>query len=257
MLCAKAPPAFYEIKVHTSHSLPIGQGFGLSAAGALSAASALRAAINSTLTNRLAGQSTPRSLLTEDAAVAAAHCAEVELLTGLGDVVAEAVGGIPIRVKAGAPPHCELQQLWEFQKNTVDTNLEIVLCVLDAPRPTHTILSNSMLREKICRYGKLCLQKLLEQPALENMFSLANSFAKKTGLLTDAAAAALAAVKRARGMGAMALLGNAIFALSSDNAKLAECLQAHGTVYRMPLSKPTATLPHYTLSHHVYRKLSH
>lgn len=78
------------VLVETELSIPIGAGFGASAAGAFSAALALNEA--------LALEKTFNDL------AIAAHKAEVMNRTGLGDVSGQTCGGIDIRKKAGIPP---------------------------------------------------------------------------------------------------------------------------------------------------------
>jgi len=75
--------------VSAETNLPIGSGFGVSGAMALGVALAANDAFDR-----------ERS---ENDLVSVAHAAEVEAGTGLGDVVAQARGGVPVRVEPGAP----------------------------------------------------------------------------------------------------------------------------------------------------------
>jgi len=72
-----------EIKILSETPLPVSQGFGVSAAAALSTALALNEAL---------GQGLSREEL-----VAIAHETEVECRTGLGDVVPASLGGMDLR----------------------------------------------------------------------------------------------------------------------------------------------------------------
>src|SRR6266571_5386640 len=76
-----------EVKILSESPLPVSQGFGVSAAAALSTALALDDAL---------GRGTPRAEL-----VAIAHETEVECGTGLGDVVPASLGGMDLRWKPG------------------------------------------------------------------------------------------------------------------------------------------------------------
>jgi len=78
----------FAITVNTMLDLPVSQGFGMSAAGALSSTIALADLLN----------------LPRENAVKAAHYAEILSHTGLGDVIASDFGGIEIRQQAGLPP---------------------------------------------------------------------------------------------------------------------------------------------------------
>ena len=76
------------ITVKTRLDLPMGQGFGMSAAGSLSACHAVA---------KICG-------LSESDALRASHFAEVRLGTGLGDVISSFFGGFEIRKTPGIPP---------------------------------------------------------------------------------------------------------------------------------------------------------
>ena len=78
-------------RVEGETDLPIGRGFGVSGAMALGTALA---------TNDLLD----RGLSTYELATVA-HGAEVQAGTGLGDVVAQLHGGVPIRLEPGSPQH--------------------------------------------------------------------------------------------------------------------------------------------------------
>ncbi len=77
-----------NVVVKTSLDLPIGQGFGMSAAGALSSCFAICKCLG----------------LSSEDALKAAHMAEVQLRTGLGDVISSFFGGLEIRKSPGLPP---------------------------------------------------------------------------------------------------------------------------------------------------------
>src|SRR5256885_12779391 len=89
-------PRSLEIKILSEPPLPVSQGFGVSAAAALSTALALDEAL---------GGGLPR-----DELVAIAHETEVECGTGLGDVVPASMGGMDVRLKPGAPGHAEVRK---------------------------------------------------------------------------------------------------------------------------------------------------
>lgn len=81
-------------RVVAESDLPLGTGFGVSGAMTLGAALAAN--------DRFGGERSANDLVT------LAHRAEVEAGTGLGDVVAQARGGVPIRLAPGAPAHGRL-----------------------------------------------------------------------------------------------------------------------------------------------------
>ncbi|MEK6985651.1 MAG: hypothetical protein AABX89_04640 [Candidatus Thermoplasmatota archaeon] len=77
------------LDVRLTFGLPVGQGFGMSAAGTLAACLAAASELG----------------LEPEAALAATHAAEVASGTGLGDAIGSWNGSGEIRVKPGIPPH--------------------------------------------------------------------------------------------------------------------------------------------------------
>ena len=95
-----------HLVVKTKLELPMGQGFGMSAASTLSATYAL----------------TSITGISQIEAIKASHRAEVQLKTGLGDVISSSFGGIEIRKEAGLPP-------WGLIEH-IPGLYEVVLCVI-------------------------------------------------------------------------------------------------------------------------------
>ena len=181
-----------NISVKTKLSLPMGQGFGMSAAGALSSAIAL---------SKICG-------LTSSDAMKAAHFAEVNLKTGLGDVVSSFIGGFEVRKTPGIPP-------WGIIEH-IPGNYNIVLCIVGKKVNTSKILSNKNTMSVVSDYGKLCTKKLLEKPSVENLFYLSNVFSSKTGLANKKVQKIIAECKNF-GNVSMCMLGNSIFAVGKTN----------------------------------------
>ncbi|MFW6449107.1 MAG: pantoate kinase [Halobacteriota archaeon] len=169
-------------------ALPIGMGFGVSGAAALGTAFAV---------NRAFGCE-----LTEDALVRIAHVAEVEAGTGLGDVVAQARGGVVLRLEPGAPPHGRLDAIPEAGP------LEyLALGALSTP----DVLAGDTT--PITASGDDALEAVLERPTLGRSFELARRFADETGLLDEEVAAVIEDVETAGGTASMAMLGRTVVAL--------------------------------------------
>jgi pantoate kinase len=196
----------YDIIVHSEIQLPIGQGFGMSGAGALSVSLALMSALGE---------------IDRDEAVETAHFSEVESSTGLGDVAAQSVGGLIIREKAGIAPYGIV--------NKIFCEKEVVICVIGAPIKTKTILRNERYKKLINRYGSKCVDEMIKKPDLENFFDLSLKFAQKTGLMTKELRKAIEAAQR-HGKATMAMLGNSIFAIG-DTKKLIDVLENFGKIY--------------------------
>ena len=194
-----------KITIDTMLDLPVSQGFGMSAGGALSSTLALADLLK----------------LPRENAVKAAHYAEVQLRTGLGDVIASNFGGIEIRRKAGLPP-------WGMQEHILG-KFDMVLCVIGKEIKTKEILSDPARLREIASYGQYCTKKLLEKPSVEHLFSLAWEFTQKIGL---ADVMVLQAIKATHpyGKASMCMLGNSVFAIG-DTPMLCKTLSEFGTVF--------------------------
>ena len=194
-----------HVVVKTTLDLPVGQGFGMSAASALSVTYALA---------KITGVS-------KDEAMKASHFAEIQLRTGLGDVMASCFGGVEIRKSAGLPP-------WGIIEH-IPGKYDLVLCVVGKKLDTKKILSDSAKASKIVDYGKYCTKKLLENPSIENFFSLSQTFAKKTDLADKRVIEAINAANQF-GMASMCMLGSSVFAIGKTD-ELCKSLSSFGKVY--------------------------
>lgn len=174
--------------------LPVSAGFGVSGASALGTALAANAVTDGTRT--------------ENELIALAHAAEVEAGTGLGDVVGQARGGLPIRIEPGAPPH------GRFDGLPVRSRIEYVsFGGLD----TATIIGGDT--DTLSQAGEDALASLLDRPTLERFMAESRRFACEAELLTDRVAETIEAVQQADGEASMAMLGETVFALGDGLTK--------------------------------------
>ena len=194
-----------HVTVKTKQDLPSGQGFGMSAAGALSSTLALTKITNITMSD----------------AMKASHYAEVKQRTGLGDVIASCFGGIEIRKSAGLPP-------WGLIEH-ISGDFDLVLCVVGKKIDTKKVLLDKSKTEKITEYGRYCTKKLLENPSIENLFYLSQVFTRKTGLADKTVIEAINSTKQ-YGFASMCMLGNSVFAIGKTN-QLSSVLSKFGKVY--------------------------
>lgn len=194
-----------NVNIDTRLDLPISQGFGMSAGGALSATLATADLLR----------------LSRDSAIKAAHYAEVQLRTGLGDVVASSFGGIEIRREAGLPPWGVLQH--------IPGCYDVVVCVIGKRIETKKVLSDAKKLREIESYGRYCMKKLLEKPSIEHLFSLGLEFAKKSHLADERVFEAVEAVNRF-GMASMCMLGNSVYAIGNI-PMVQEILASYGRVW--------------------------
>jgi pantoate kinase len=174
-------------RVIAESDLPLGTGFGVS--GALALGTALAA-------NRVFGCGRSENRLTT-----VAHRAEVRSGTGLGDVVAQARGGVPIRLDPGAPDHGRLDGIPET--GTVEY-------VTFGELSTAAVLAGDTA--DIVRAGDAALSRLTERPTLGRLFAESRRFARESGLLTARCRGAVEDVVDAGGAASMAMLGETVFA---------------------------------------------
>jgi pantoate kinase len=181
---AKVPS---RLSIQNKYSLPAGAGFGVSGACALSATLAANEAIGLGLD--------------WGDCVRAAHSGEVRALTGLGDVVGQASGGLEARVREGAPPHGEI--------HTFDAPWSDILLYSFGARPTRAFLSKKAGRDRLNKTGVSCLKRFMDAPSLETMLRLGRGFTETLGLASPAAARLMKELDPA-GSATVAMLGDSV-----------------------------------------------
>jgi len=183
----------YSVEVKHRVEVPIGAGFGTSAAGAVGTALALCKAVNLSLTYREIGR--------------IAHVAEVKCKTGLGTVSGILFGGCVLVLEPGAPDHGSVDRI------PITPDYHIVSGVLE-PRLTSEFLESTKKRAIINEVGQKTLERILAEPSLENFLHSCKEFALKTGLATERVIKLMTAAERAGAVGAAQnMLGEAIHAL--------------------------------------------
>ncbi|MDG5758958.1 pantoate kinase [Natronococcus sp. A-GB1] len=177
-------------RVEAESDLPLGAGFGVSGAMALGTAFAA---------NQVFERRRSRNEL-----VAVAHAAEVEAGTGLGDVVAQAQGGIPIRLEPGGPAVNELDAV------PARSRIEYVAF---GELSTADVLAGETA--KLSRAGEAALSRLVEEPTLECFMNVSRRFAREAELLTPTLESTIEEVTESGGQASMAMLGETVFALGT------------------------------------------
>ena len=171
--------------------LPLGTGFGVSGAVALGTAYGINAAYD----RRRSGNDL----------VSIAHCAEVAAGTGLGDVVAQARGGLPIRLDPGDPDHGRLDGIPAAPRVEYGTFGSV---------STEAVLSGDTTR--LTAAGERALSDLRDAPTPSRMVALSRRFGREADLLTDRVADVVDSVRDRGGDAAMAMLGDTAFAFGTD-----------------------------------------
>jgi pantoate kinase len=143
---------------------PVNYGYGLSAASALSLGLAL---------NRAMGLG-----FTRDQVGVHAHMAEVENMTGLGDVSAELAGGIELRDKPGAPGFGRAVRLSGGEG----------MAVISTPVmsfPTRTMITEKGYVDRINRHGRDALAAFSARMDLEDLMLISRHFWESVGLMNS------------------------------------------------------------------------
>ncbi|NHN47537.1 sugar kinase [Halostella sp. JP-L12] len=177
-------------QVTAESEVPIGAGFGVSGAMALGTALAANRAFS--------------RQLSENELVTIAHGAEVQSGTGLGDVVAQARGGIPIRLEPGGP-----------QDNLLDgiPRRARVEYVTFGELPTEDVIGGNT--GPLEQAGEKALSRVVREPTLASFIYASRRFAREAGLLTERVRDAIQDVSDADGQASMAMLGETVFALGT------------------------------------------
>jgi pantoate kinase len=175
-------------RVTIETALPLASGFGVSGAAALGTALATNAVFDRELS--------------ENELVTIAHGAEVQAGTGLGDVVAQARGGFPVRLEPGAPAHGAMDGIPDTRPIEYVTFGEL---------STEEILADDT--DELTTAGDRALSALVAEPTLETFIESSRRFAREAGLLTPQIADAIEDVSAAGGEASMAMLGETVFAL--------------------------------------------
>jgi pantoate kinase len=191
-----------KCKVVVKHKVevPIGAGFGSSAAGALTTALALSKALGLNLTCNQIGR--------------LAHVAEVKCKTGLGTVGPLMLGGCILTIEPGAPGIAMIDRI------PISTDYVIVAGVF-GPIPTKEVLASPEKRLAVNKWGKKTLEKILSEPSLENFLACCCDFAEKTGFMTERVRTLIRLAEGAGAIGAAQnMVGEAVHALATlENAE--------------------------------------
>ncbi len=182
----------FQIIVEHHVPLPIGAGFGTSGAAALGLALALNEAFNLGMSKTEAAQ--------------LAHKAEVSCKTGLGTVIAEAAGGLEIRIRPGAPGIGQIRQV------PVSKDYRVV-CLNFNTLPTKKFLADEKTRQRINKLGGKLVDKFIGSPNVTNFMKFSRQFAEEVKLITGEVRTVLDATDEAGFVCSMPMFGESTFTL--------------------------------------------
>jgi len=192
-----------------SHTVevPVGAGFGSSAAGALGTALALSKALELKLTYNQLGR--------------IAHAAEVKCKTGLGTVGPIMLGGCILTVEPGAPGISVIDRI------SLSDDYMVVAGVFGST-PTKPVLSSAEKRREVNRWGRKTLEAILAEPSVENFMACCLDFAEKAGFMTARVRRLVKLAEKAGAVGAAQnMVGEAVHAvtLEKNAAEIAEAFK--------------------------------
>jgi len=186
------------LKINQKIEVPIGSGFGTSASSALGVAIAFFKSQNIDISM--------------DSASQYAHRAEIELGSGLGDVLGQTSKGIVIRKKPGAPGIGKVESI--NSENEL-SNIYVISKTL-GKIDTKSIIGNPNYQKKINEIGFEIQKKFIAKPNIENFLKYSLEFAKKTELINENVLEMVNEMSKSTLGASMAMLGNTAFAFSND-----------------------------------------
>ncbi len=154
------------LRVEIQLDLPQGQGFGMSAAGTLSACLAACQLLD----------------LEPEAALEATHVAEVENGAGLGDAIGSWNGAAELRLKPGCPP-----KGWAMRVEP-PPDTRFLFCVLGEPIPTASIIRDDAWRARTRELGDAAVDRILaagRAKAWPRLLEESHAFTLGLGLLPE------------------------------------------------------------------------
>jgi pantoate kinase len=194
-------PAPGSVRIRVTHDLPVGQGFGMSAAGTLAASLALGAAL---------GRPRRRS-------IEVAHLAELLGGGGLGGVPAILGGGIEVRTAPGVPP-------WGRIVHRPFTR-PVVVGTVGGPMPSPGLLRDPRFLERIRRAASEDLADLGSGPAPDDLLAASERFTDRLRLAPRPLARTIDRLRERGARAAQAMFGRSFFAVPPDARTEASLLE--------------------------------
>jgi pantoate kinase len=183
-------PAGGTLEVELTHGLPIGQGFGMSAAGALATALAVSRALGA-----------PRRH-----AIEVAHLADLFGGGGLGGVSAILGGGLEIRESPGVPPYGAVRHE-PFAPS-------VFLSVTGRPLPSPPLLGDASFLARVADAAEEGLEYLGRERSVERFLVASERFTDRLRLAAPPLGRTIRSM-RSRDVGvAQAMFGRSLFAVA-------------------------------------------
>ncbi len=195
----------FWVRANIKVEVPIGAGYGTSAAGTAAACLALSDALGLPMTYGDIGRIT--------------HVAEVVNGTGLGTAGALLLGGFVLVKEPGAPGIGMVDRLMFPEGHSI-------LCVYLGRIPTRDILSRPDIAKKVNPAARHTMKAILQQPNLQTFLTEAGKFSRKVGFQTPDVARAIDILVSNGAVGAAQnMLGKAVHAVA-ENYKIRRLTKA-------------------------------
>lgn len=187
----------YDVMVEHRVHVPIGAGYGASAAGTLSAALAFSEGADLGMSINELGR--------------VVHAAEIANETGLGTVGPLLTGGFVITRKSGGPGVAVIDRL------PVSPKLKVVSACI-GPISKRTVLRSKRLRKRVNELGRLALRSIISDPRPRNFMKASKSFAYGLGLMAPQTAELIELMENGGTVGATQnMLGQAVHAIADED----------------------------------------
>ncbi|MCI4352429.1 MAG: hypothetical protein L3K14_03470 [Thermoplasmata archaeon] len=196
-----APSRPSALQLTLKHDLPIGQGFGMSAAGALATGLAMASALG----------------LPRQQAIETAHLADLFGGGGLGGVSAILGGGLEVRESPGVPPWGKVRHF--------PCPGSVFLIVAGSPLPSPRLLRNPQFLRRVQAAADPGMTRLGSRPSLRRFLEEAERF---TDALRVGPAEVLRRIRALRSKNvsvAQSMLGRSLFAISRTSQARSELVR--------------------------------
>ena len=188
------------LRVRVRHELPVGQGFGMSASGALAVALAVGRAVRWNYQRTLE----------------VAHLADLFGRGGLGGVASVLGGGLELRERAGIPP-------WGYVRHREWAG-RVFVSVLGPPIPSPHRLSDAKFLDRVAVAAEPSMAALRRSFTPRTLFAEAERFGDAVGGATPEVAEALGVLRGGGVRAAQTMFGNAVHAVAETPASEAALL---------------------------------
>jgi len=195
-----------RVTVRLTHQMPVGQGFGMSAAGALSTALAVATIFG----------------IPRQRAIEVAHLTELFGGGGLGGVAAILGGGLEFRVRAGVPP------LGRVLRRPFPPVLFVG--VVGGPIPSPRVLSDARVLRRIARAANEAWGEK-RVPMVSEFLDASQRFTDRAGIASPPLLRVLRAIRSEGGWAAQAMFGTSFFAVPrtpNHRGRILRVLQQRG-----------------------------